>query len=134
MQVTRHNIFFFDGPDGSFDLVVARKSTELSSNPDRVGYFSSRLCIYSDPNCSKVWRVISAVYGTVQFYIVWYIAMTKVVLCKQPDYQKTGLITASYSNQANQPPEDNPRISWIMEFVLHPVALLINRRPTSWTL
>ena len=41
------------GPDGSFDPVVARNSEVLASNSDRFVCLSTRLCIYSAPNCSK---------------------------------------------------------------------------------
>ena len=44
-----------DSPDGSFGPVVARNSEVLVSNPGRVRCVSSRLCIYSAPNCSKAW-------------------------------------------------------------------------------
>ena len=36
-------------------------------NPRRAGYFSSWLCIYSAPNCSKAWGVYSAAYATVYY-------------------------------------------------------------------
>ena len=52
------------GPDGSLDTVVARNSVVLGSNPRRVGYLSSRLCIYSVPNCSSVGYMF---YGTVHY-------------------------------------------------------------------
>ena len=42
---------------GSFDPTVDRKSEVLGSNPGRVGYLSSRLCIYSAPSCLKAWSV-----------------------------------------------------------------------------
>ena len=50
----------------SFNPLVARNSDVLGSNPGQVGYLSSRLCIYSAPNCSKV-GVYSDVYGTVHY-------------------------------------------------------------------
>ena len=45
------------GPDGSSGPLVARNSEVLGSNPGWVGCLSSRLCIYSGPNCSKAWSV-----------------------------------------------------------------------------
>ena len=39
----------------------------LGSNPDRVGYLLSQLCIHSAPNWSKAWSVQWCVYGTVYY-------------------------------------------------------------------
>ena len=51
-------------PDGSFVSTGACNLGVPGSNPDRDGYCSSWLCIYSAPNCSKAW---SAAYGTVHY-------------------------------------------------------------------
>ena len=45
------------GPDGSFVLTEACNLGVSDSNYDRAGYLSSLLCIYSAPNCLKVWSV-----------------------------------------------------------------------------
>ena len=37
--------------NGPFDPVAAQNSEVVSSNPGRVGHFSSRLCIYGAPIC-----------------------------------------------------------------------------------
>ena len=45
--------------------VVSKSSTlpkVLGSNPDRVGFFLSRLCMNSDPNCSKAWGVLCCLW------------------------------------------------------------------------
>ena len=56
---------FTTSPDDSFNPVVARNSEVLGSNPDRAGYLSSRLCIYTVLQTVQMTGVCSDVYCTV---------------------------------------------------------------------
>ena len=55
------------GPDDSFGPVVARNSEVLVSNPGHTGCVSSKLCIYSAPNSSKVWSAQCCLWYTVHY-------------------------------------------------------------------
>ena len=54
------------GPDGSYGPVEYQNSEVLGLNPGRVGYVSSKLCMYSALNRSKAWGL--------QCYL-WYCAL-----------------------------------------------------------
>ena len=52
-----YTILLQASPDGSFVSTGACNLGVPGSNPGRAEYLSSWLCIYSAPNCSKVWSV-----------------------------------------------------------------------------